>query len=171
MSPIEFRAPWSKRLKVTTAVAVAMLSVLVVWGFVFGAHFGPPMRAVAVGVPMLLLVVPPIFGVRGYSLTQDEILVRRFGWTTRLPLAGLQSVDGKADAMQRSWKLFGNAGFFCYTGVYWSRQLGFYRAYATDPSRAVILRYAGRKILITPHDPQHFIVRARTLAGTGVFRV
>jgi hypothetical protein len=170
MSPIEFRAPWSKRLKVTTAIAIGVLSLLIVWGGILGAHFDLLLRAIAVGVPMLILVVPPIFSVRGYSLTQDEVLVRRLGWATRLPLVGLETVEGKADAMRRSWKLFGNAGLYCYTGLYWNRQLGFYRAYATDPSRAVILRYAHRNIVITPHDPQHFIMRARTLAGTTAFR-
>ena len=44
--------------------------------------------------------------------------------------------------------------------------MGRFRAYATDPGRAVLLRYReGRKVLVTPHDVQHFIVRVRTLAN------
>lgn len=35
-------------------------------------------------------------------------------------------------------------------------------ALATDPSRAVVLRYADRTVVISPHDPQQFIMRAGT---------
>jgi hypothetical protein len=107
--------------------------------------------------------------VRGYVLTEDAIIVRRGGWNTRLPLAGLGSVRGDAEAMQRSIRMFGNDGFFSYTGGFWNRKLRRYRALATDPSRAVILRYPKRTIVITPHDPQQFIMRAGTLIKTAGF--
>ncbi|MET0987929.1 MAG: PH domain-containing protein [Steroidobacteraceae bacterium] len=118
----------------------------------------------------MLLIVPVIvaatalpFMVRGYVLTDVEVIVRRFGFTTHLPLAGLKSVTGDNDAMRSSLRLFGNGGLFSFTGEFWNRRLGRYRALATDPDRAVVLKYPKRTIVITPHDPQHFIVRARTL--------
>ena len=62
-------------------------------------------------------------------------------------------------------RLFGNGGLFGITGWFWNRRFGRFRAYATDPGRVVLLRYRdGRKIVVTPHDVQQFIVRVRTLA-------
>jgi hypothetical protein len=38
--------------------------------------------------------------------------------------------------------------------------------YATDPERAVLLRYRdGKQVVVTPHDVQLFIMRVRNLAG------
>jgi hypothetical protein len=104
--------------------------------------------------------------VLGYRLTEHEIQVRRLGWITTLPLATLRSVEGNADAMQGSLRLFGNGGLFSYTGLFWNRKLRLYRVFATDPARSVVLRYPKRTIVITPHDPQQFIVRARALLKT-----
>jgi hypothetical protein len=36
-------------------------------------------------------------------------------------------------------------------------------------SRAVVLRYADRTIVITPQDPQHFIMRAGTFIRVAGF--
>jgi hypothetical protein len=50
-------------------------------------------------------------------------------------------------------------------GWFWNRRIGRFRAYATDPGRVVLLRYAdGKNVVVTPDDVQHFIVRAKTLA-------
>ena len=74
--------------------------------------------------------------------------------------------------MRGSVRVFGNGGLFSITGRFWNRKLGWYRAYATDPSRAVVLRYPKRTVVITPHDPQHFIMRARDVhQGRGLSEV
>lgn len=104
-------------------------------------------------------------------LTQDAILVKRLGWQTRLALEGLQSVTGDAEAMKGALRLMGNGGLFSFSGEFWNRKLGRFRALATDPSRAIVLRYPKRTVVITPHDPQQFIMRARTLIKTRDFPV
>jgi hypothetical protein len=71
--------------------------------------------------------------------------------------------------MRGSIRVLANGGVFSFTGRFWNRKLGWYRAFATDPSRAVVLRYPKRTIVITPHDPQHFIMRARTLLKVAEF--
>ena len=116
-------------------------------------------------LPCFVLLVSIAFAVRGYSLRETEILVKRLGGSVRLPLRNLQSIEGNADAMQGTLPLF-VGGLFSFTGLYWNRRLKLYRAFATDPSRAVVLRYPRSKVVITPHDPQQFIVRARTYLKT-----
>jgi hypothetical protein len=126
----------------------------------------PLFSAVLIGVTIAALCVGARLAVRGYTLTETEIHVKRLGRTTRLALRALTAVDGKADAMDGSVCLLANPGLFSVTGYFWNRRLKFYRAYVTDPSRAVILRFTNRVLVITPHDPQHFIMRARTLMKT-----
>jgi hypothetical protein len=126
----------------------------------------PPLaRAALVAVPLLVLLGALPFMVRGYLLTEQDIEVRRLGWRTVLPLAGLVAVTGEPEGLRGSLRVLGNGGLFGISGWFWNRRIGRFRAYATDPARVVLLRYRdGRNVVVTPHDVQHFIVRVRTLA-------
>lgn len=169
MTTIEFRAPWSKGLYVMTATTVAVLA-LVMLAAMFAPMRPPPLAAVLlIGLPPLLAGAGFAGRVRGYVLTEDAITVRRGFWETRLPLAGLRSVAGDVEAMRGSIRVLANGGVFSFTGRYWNRKLGWYRAFATDPSRAIVLRYPRLTVVITPHDPQHFIMRARTFIKVADF--
>ena len=159
---IEFRAPWSRTVRNVTVLSLVILA-LPMLATIF-AQTRPPLVAA-----VLLIVVPPLIvavafagRVRGYTLTEDAITVRRGMWNTRLPVGGLRAVTGDVEAMAGSVRVFGNGGLFSITGRFWNRKLGWYRALATDPGRAVVLRYPQRTIVITPHDPQQFIMRAGT---------
>jgi hypothetical protein len=159
---IEFGAPWSKTLRrvstMTCIVLIAMsLVALAAW-----RTTGANAILACVIVPPLVLLTSALFMVKGYVLTDEHIIVKRLGWETRLPLDGLASVEGDQEAMLRSLRLFGVGGLLSYSGIFWNRKTGRYRAFATDPSRSVVLRYAKRKVVLTPHDPQRFIVRARS---------
>jgi hypothetical protein len=161
----EFAAPWSRSLRRVTSAAVAALVAAMLAGmFVVPPRF-PLARMAAVAVPLLVLLSTLPFMVRGYVLTPTAVEVRRLGWDTALPLAGLLTVTGEPQGLRGSVRLFGNGGLFAISGWFWNRRIGRFRAYATDPERAVLLRYRdGRKVLLTPHDVQHFIVRVRAQA-------
>jgi len=164
----EFPAPWSRSLYFVTALSVAVLLVVMLMGLIMGPRQLPAWRAGMVAVPLVVLLGALPFMVRGYILTDEHIEVRRLGWRTVLPLAGLVAVSGEPDGLRGSVRLFGNGGLFGITGWFWNRRIGRFRAYATDPGRVVLLRYRdGRKVVLTPHDVQHFIVRLRTLAKAG----
>ena len=161
-----FSAPWSRSLRVLTTAAVALLLALMLIGLLVGPRQSWVWRMAMVGVPLVVLVGSLLFMVRGYVLTESQIEVQRLGWSTVLPFAGLAAVSGEPQGLQGSLRLFGNGGLFGISGWFWNRRIGRFRAYATDPERAVLLRYRdGRKVLVTPHDVQHFIVRVRNLAG------
>jgi hypothetical protein len=161
----EFSAPWSRSLRRVTVGSVAVLLVVMLTGLVLVPRRLPAERLAAVAGPLLLLLSTLPFMVRGYVLTERDIEVRRLGWSTMLPLAGLVAVTGEPQGMRGSLRLFGNGGLFAINGWFWNRRIGRFHAYATDPERAVLLRYQdGRKVVLTPHDVQHFIVRVRALA-------
>jgi len=167
MAPVvaQFPAPWSRSLSLVTAASVAVLLIMMLLGLFLSGRAPPPWGAAIAAVPLAVLLAAPPFMVRGYVLTDEHIEIRRLGWRTRLPLAGLVAVTGEPEGLRGSVRLFGNGGLFAITGWFWNRRIGRFRAYATDPQRVVLLRYRdGRQVVLTPHDVQHFIVRVRTLA-------
>jgi hypothetical protein len=163
MAPIEFRAPWSARLRKATARWLAAAAVALAFGVLARDRLPAGASAALIVLPLIATALAACFMVRGYVLGERELTVQRLFWSTPLPLAGLQSVKGDAEALQRLTPLFGAPGLFAYAGVYWNRRLGRFRALATDPERAVVLRYSRRTVVISPNDPQLFIMRARTL--------
>ncbi len=161
----EFSAPWSRSVRVATAASVAVLLLILLAGLFTGPQESAVWRVAMVGVPLVVLFGALPFMVRGYALTESHIEVRRLGWSSVLPLAGLIGVTGEPEGLRGSVRLFGNGGLFGISGWFWNRRIGRFRAYATDPARVVLLRYRdGTKVVVTPHDVQHFIVRVRTLA-------
>ena len=161
----EFAAPWSRSLRYTTVASVVLLVALTITGFFAGSRQSLLWRATLVVVPLAVLLGALPFTVRGYHLTETHIAVRRLGWCSILPLAGLVSVTGVPGGLGGSVRIFGNGGLFAMAGWFWNRRIGRFRAYATDPGRVVLLRYAdGKNVVVTPDDVQHFIVRAKTLA-------
>ena len=162
----EFTAPWSRSLRLLTTLSVLLLLTLALTGSLLGPRQLLVWRLAMVGAPLVLLVGSLVFMVRGYVLTETRIEVRRLGWSTRLPFAGLIAVTGEPQGLRGSLRLFGNGGLFAISGWFWNRRIGRFHAYATDPERAVLLRYRdGNQVVVTPHDVQHFIVRVRRLAG------
>lgn len=165
----EFSAPWSSSLRVTTVLALMLLLGVTIVAASVGAGRLVPWGLGLLALPALVVLGALPFMVRGYLLTDKEVTVQRLGWRTVLPLAGLVAVKGEPEGLRGSVRLLGNGGLFAMTGWFWNRRIGRFRAYATDPARAVLLRYGdGRQVVLTPDDVQHFIVRVRTLAGLGI---
>jgi hypothetical protein len=162
----EFSAPWSRSLRLLTTASVLLLLTLTLAGLLLGPRESLVWRMAMVGTPLIVLLGSLVFMVRGYVLTESSIEILRLGWSTVLPFAGLAAVNGEPRGLRGSLRLFGNGGLFAISGWFWNRRIGRFRVYATDPERAVLLRYRdGKQVVVTPHDVQLFIVRVRNLAG------
>lgn len=161
----EFDAPWGTLLRVASIVAtlllagVALLEAVVLPRDLLG---GWPWRA-AVALPLAILAGAALFTVRGYVLEGGELRIVRLFWHTRLPLDGLTAAWADPEAMRKSLRLFGNGGLYSLTGLYRNARLGNYRAWATDPKRAVVLELPGRKLVVTPDAPERFLEALRTI--------
>ncbi len=145
----QFKAPWGTVLWVMSALATSICIAIAAL----------PNSPWARTLPLLGMAVAALFIVRDYRITPDSILITRLMWTTRLPLAGLQSARRPTDADRHSLTIrtFGNGGFYSITGWYWSKALGAYRCFVTDPKRIVILKFARRTIMLSPDAPEEFI--------------
>jgi hypothetical protein len=99
--------------------------------------------------------------IRSYAITEDAILIRRLFWTTRLDRAGLKSAEVIPKAMSKSLRTCGNGGGFSFTGWYWSKPLGFYRAFVTDLNRTVVLRFEKRTVVVSPGESEDFVAELK----------
>jgi hypothetical protein len=158
-------APWSRALRISSALGTVLLA-----GIEVGAFRGIPPYGVAHAVGTAVACVPPaillfslLFVVTGYTVTREELRVRRLLFCTVFPLHGLRQARHEPKVLCGSTRIFGNAGLFSFTGLYQSKPLGRYRLFATDPSRAVVLVLPGRTLVLTPASPQAFLLRLRQL--------
>lgn len=158
-----FDAPWAIRLQTATALAVLVLIAMP-----FAMYFAQPEDGLM--VPAIFAVIGcaatalgAMFVIRGYRLDEQGLHVERLLWADRIPLDELRRAWADHEATAKSMRLFGNSGFFCIAGLFSNRKLGRYRAFATDPVRAVVLELPKRKIVVTPGDPWAFQAALRRL--------
>ena len=155
MTGRSFEAPWSRGLKLMSALSAG---VIVAVGVAIGSTPGDLFsRRMALALPLVVLVGPALFTVRGFTLERDALLVHRLLWSTRVSLAGLARAWHDPRAMARSLRLWGNGGFFAITGYFRNKALGIYRAFVTDPARAVVLVLPRRTVVVSPDDPAVFL--------------
>lgn len=158
-----YRAPWSTALAVVSVLVTAVcVGVTVLLTYSSAARPGDSWSLWLRWLPLALVVGCALFIVRGYTITPDAILVHRLFWATRLPRAGLQSAQFEPQSMRKSVRTCGNGGFYSFTGWYWNKTLGSYRAFVTDPHRAVVLRYQRRTLVVSPDEPERFVNEIQT---------
>jgi hypothetical protein len=153
-----FKAPWGKSLRIMTGIGtvICLAASLFFFRTILTSSVHTVYFCLSV-LPLLLVAGAALFTVRGYSVSGDSIFIERLFWSTRLPVAGLQSVRFEPDAVRGSIRAFGNGGFFSVTGYYWNKRLGSYRAYVTDPRRIVVLRFSKRAVVLSPDSPEDFV--------------
>jgi len=150
-----FRAPWGKTLKWVSVLGPCLLIGVGIW---FSTLPGP--RAPIYFSQVLfagLILGPALFTIRGYTVTPEAILVYRLFWDTRLPREGLVSATVEPQAFKKTLRTCGNGGMYSFTGWYWNKRLGHFRAYVTDLNRTVVLRWEKRTAVISPDDPEGFV--------------
>jgi hypothetical protein len=123
-----------------------------------GGSSSPPLETVLVWMAVLLVLpVTSLFAVRGYEVVPDAVLIRRPGWTSRVPLSGLIGVEADPQTFSAVICRAGIGGFLGFVGWFWSRRLGWFRAWVTDPARSVRLRFRDRCVVLSPDDPEAFV--------------
>ncbi len=151
-------APWPVALKVVSTIGTALL-VGVGYALVrviprgTRAPFAQEFGTLMVATPVVILLGALLFLVRGYEVEGATLYVERLLWRTPVALGGLARVWHDPSAMKRSLRIFGNGGLYAITGVFTNRALGRYRAFVTDPRRAVVLSFGSRTVVVSPAHP------------------
>lgn len=145
-SRTHFSAPWSRKLRITTAIFLIIIIAVTV-------PLGPYASWIGLGV----LILAAFLSVRGYSVVDGKVLVHRLGWSTRLDLSQLQQIEANPSVMVGSIRLMGIGGLFAFLGTFRNELLGVYRAYAADGENAVVLDLNGSMVVVTPDSPTEFV--------------
>jgi len=146
----KYTAPWSSSL-----ICISTFATLVcVAAAIYVALRGNLWMAL---LPLAIVFGGLLFTVRGYTVSSDMLLIHRLWWSTRLPLGDLHSAQVEPRAMRWSLRTFGNGGLFSFSGWYYNTILGAYRAFVTDPNRAVVLELGQRSVVVSPSVPEDFV--------------
>lgn len=147
----QYAAPWSTKVKATTVAVVGLLiAVAIIVSDIYAS-------LTVLGI----LVLCRVYSVRGYSVAKGQLRVHRMGWAKRFDLATLEGASYTPGAMTGSIRTWGIGGVFGYIGNFRSATLGPYKAYATDPERTVVLRFAEQTVVVTPKRPAEFVEAVR----------
>jgi len=143
----QFRSSWDFLLIGMTFLISAALIALAFIGGIF-----------SVIMAIVFISFGVFFGVYGYSLQPQELRIIRLGWSKDIPYNDIVDIEYSPDAMMGSLRKFGIGGFFSYYGMFKNRVLGDYKAYATHRKNTVVITIkSGKKIVVTPSDPERFV--------------
>ena len=152
-----FGAPFGRMLKMTTTLALFVCFGIPLIGLFSYSDFPGPLLWSMMLLPLLFVAGAAAFIIRGYSVTDGVLLIHRLGWSFRVELASLLSVEADPSALNGSIRLAGNGGLFAFCGWFRNSKLGVYRAFCTDPAHAVVLRFPDRTVVVTPDQPDKFV--------------
>lgn len=157
-------APWPKLLKGVSAFCAAVLlsAGVVVWMAIPPHGFAHTLVSLAAWAPPAIGATALLFTVTGYEVDMGRLYVRRLLWATTIDLTGLKEVRHDPDALKGSVRIFGNGGLFAFTGLYENKKLGRYRLFATDSKCSVVLVTPGRTVVVTPADPDAFVLHMKS---------
>ncbi len=97
----------------------------------------------------------------GYETSQQGLcIIRRLNRKCFTGIIGVKSLTSQPGVL--SIRLFGNGGVFAFTGLFWNKQLGRFRAYGTsgDDRYLVLVTTESGKLVITPAEPDSVIEHA-----------
>lgn len=148
-----YRAPWGMMLIVISALTTILCLGIPAIEFI-KPHNN---KDFALFLPVLLLAGGALFIIKGYTLTNDTLIIHRLFWDTQLPLAGLKSADQNMNPLRGAIRTWGNGGLYSFTGYYYSKPLGTFRMYATDLKKLVVIYFAKGAAVISPENPEEFV--------------
>jgi len=159
MSSRYYRAPWGTKIWVITGLVIGLGLIAAVALPLLLREKSDPLilRLLPTFVIMAVFAGTGLFVVRGFELTEHQLLVRRSFWNTTIELAELESATVDPTACKGAFKTLGNDGLFAMSGRFRSKKLGSFRAFVTAPINSVVLKIGGRTIVISPENPKSIV--------------
>lgn len=153
-----FDAPWGDSVKWTTSLVTIIFMFMILLEIITdNKHSLIGMLAMIV-LPLSIMFLAIIFSVRGYSVTDNEILVHRLVWSNRFSINNISGVTIDNQAMADASRIGGNGGLFSFTGNFKSVRIGNFRALLTDPHHTVVMELKdGKKIVLSPGNADRFV--------------
>mgnify|MGYP006280510117 FL=1 len=152
-----FEAPWGTLLKVISILVTVLLLGIFGGTALLGGLTSPVQILLYVLVPMAIVFSCLLFVVRGYTVTEDGLSVRRLLWETSVPLGVIRSVEHDPKAMTGAIRTWGNGGLYSFSGRYRSGRLGSFRAFVNDYHNCVVIKTVSGTVVVSPGNPELFV--------------
>jgi hypothetical protein len=152
-----FATPWVNSLRWLTILSLLILIVLVALALAMGPTGNVAWIAVILVPAVLVLAAVSFLTIRRYEVLPQELLVKRLGWTTRVDLAGLESVQADPLALREARRTFGEGNVSLFFNTYDNPRLGRFQAFGKQERQSVVLRFPDRTVVVTPAEPQRMV--------------
>jgi hypothetical protein len=150
-------APWSKLVRIATTFTLVLMVGIIAAGLFSGPRGLLVWQISMVWIPLAFIVVSPLFMIRGYTLDEKRVRVQRLGWYSTIDLREMQEVRYVPEAMKGAWRLCGNGGLFCLSGLFKNKELGNFRAFVTNSETTVVINAGGKNVVVSPKEPEAFV--------------
>jgi hypothetical protein len=155
---MQYKARWGFHVKLMTFWCTILCFGIPIWYSANGGVPGDLFLACLMRAPLLVWLACLLLSVRGYTITDDSILIHRLVWNTRLPLEEVTEINFDPEIYYRSFRYFSTDGIFGVSGVHYAQnEGGAFHAFLTDTTKTVLLKFSSRSILVSPPDPQEFV--------------
>ena len=136
-------------------------------GIYFGVSFGEGFDFTSLIVVVVLL---PVFAItwalhpQDYTVNEQGITIKRPYKSILIASNDIKGIEALTPAdLKYSMRLFGSGGFFGYFGLFANQKLGRYHIYAGNRVNPVLILTEKKKYVLTPTDPEGFIVAVKGL--------
>ncbi|HEY6098896.1 MAG TPA: PH domain-containing protein [Anaeromyxobacter sp.] len=165
---MRFSAPWDRTLRISTALALSLLT-LVAAAMLYVASRTGPWGWAFVGVGILLLAATPALAwalaPRGFALEAGAVRVLRVLRPVSIPIAAIRAAGALPPRPLRGLlRLGGSGGLFGWYGRCWTRSLGAFQLFATRLDGLVRLDNDDERFVLSPGDPGRFLAELAALA-------
>lgn len=151
MEPVYFRSPWSRSLKITVIIILALLTIAMVFGGPVGLVFG--------GVT---LFSGTLLMVNGYSVQEGKVVVHGLLWRRIFDLCELEEINLAPPGEDNAPVVSGISGLFGVLGTFGNPNPESVLGFITDVQNAVVIDFFNKRVVVTPENPEAF--RAAVLA-------
>ena len=159
-----YECPQSKRVRVSTALALFFVLVVLILEIYFFTELGRSLEAVILTSVLLLVAFSSFLVFPLYIISDDEgIGIRTLIRTRRISFQEIDHIE-RMDRGERLFgikdavRLFGVGGVFGFIGWFRMKGVGTFRSYITDEKKAfLIYRKNGLPIAISVSEPDEFL--------------
>lgn len=151
-----YKATVDNTVKTITAIISVLFLFILVSQFNLLKDAGTPFHVVSTIGLIFIYGICYLLRPMAYELTNDNLIIHRPWKDVKIATQEIQSLTCISKAtLSGSIRTFGVGGLFGYFGKFYQSKIGKMTWYATRTDRPVlIITKTGKKIIITPDDPQ-----------------
>ena len=139
-----------------STVMIVLAAIAIVMSRDAPATLGVPLAGILTLALALAYAISPL----RYEMGGGRLVIRRQVGRSTVELRGAIIREDK-EAFKGLVRVFGNGGFFAFDGLFDSRHLGMVQVASRHRDHGVVIQPpSGRKVVVSPDDPQAFVAAA-----------